>query len=150
MSKWRTSQTQVQKFPRISAARPVRVSTVEPETDPLTGKAFYRSAEETTANLSRGGAFVRSWEPLAAGRRVILTLDLPEVGELQLVGRVAWTRRQLLPQGASADTAPGYGIEFAKGPSPELAALDRYLTKLAPNKPASPIRRVPTHPSPGI
>ncbi len=63
---------------------PVRISTVDPEIDPDTAQ-FPSSAatEATTANLSRGGVFVHSWEPLAAGRRVIVALDLPAGGEIQ-------------------------------------------------------------------
>ncbi len=71
MGQWRQAERGPQRFPRVATAVPVRVSTVDPETDPNDGKLFFRSSEETTANLSRGGAFVRSWEPLAAGRRVV-------------------------------------------------------------------------------
>jgi len=132
MGQWRRAQSGLQRFQRVATVVPVRVSTVEPETDPDTGKTFFRSAEETTANLSRGGAYLRSWEPLAAGRRVIITIALPKAEELQLVGRVAWTRRALHPNGADEIEAPGYGVEFVGGSSRELAALDRYLTNLEP------------------
>jgi len=132
MGQWRQAHSGLQRFPRVPTAVAVRVTTVEPETDPDTGKAFFRSAEETTANLSHGGAYLRSWEPLAPGRRVVITIALPRSEELQLVGRVAWTRRALLPNGASEIEAPGYGIEFIGGSSTELAALDHYLTSLEP------------------
>ena len=130
MGQWRKPQTGLQKFPRVGASVPVRISTVDPEVDPDTGRTFFRTAEETTANLSRGGAYVRSWEPLASGRRVVLTIELPDRGELQLVGRVAWTRRELQPPAADQLEAPGYGVEFAGASAAELAVLDRYLTAL--------------------
>ncbi|MEM9176948.1 MAG: PilZ domain-containing protein [Myxococcota bacterium] len=132
MGQWRQAQTGLQKFPRIAMAVPVRVSTVDAETDPSNGRTFFRSAEETTANLSRGGAYVKSWEPLAAGRRVVITIDLPDEHELQLVGRVVWTRRALQPNAAGEIEPAGYGIEFVGGSRSELEALDRYLKRVAP------------------
>ncbi len=131
MGQWRQAQTGLQKFPRVATSVPVRISTVDAETDPASGRSFFRSAEETTANLSRGGAYVRSWEPLAAGRRVVITIDLPDEGELQLVGRVVWTRRALRPNDAGDLEPAGYGVEFVGGSRSELDALGRYLTGLA-------------------
>lgn len=147
MGQWRQAQTGLQKFPRVSTAVPVRVTTVEPEIDPDTGKTFFRSAEETTANLSRGGIFLRSWEPLAAGRRVVVAIFLPKGEELQLVGRVAWTRRELRPKGSEGIEAPGYAIEFVGGSSAELAALDRYLTSLKPKYTLTPIAPLSSSPN---
>ena len=152
MGQWRQPKTGSQRFPRVSAHVPVRVSTVDPESDPDTGKLFYRSVEETTANLSRGGAFVHSWEPLAAGRRVVVEIDLPEhpdrctAQNLQLVGRVAWTRRRLQPSRTVLDEAPGYGIAFLGGSKAELARLDRYLEAIEPERPKAP--RSEPNPSP--
>jgi len=134
MGQWRQPATGLQQFPRVATAVPVRVSTVDPEVDPTTGRAFFRTAEETTANLSRGGAYVRTWEPLAAGRRVVLTLDLSErqngSQELQLVGQVVWTRRELTAGAGSGLEQPGYGVEFIEGSRFELDALAAHLTRL--------------------
>lgn len=127
MTGWRQPRTTPQKFPRQATCVPVRISTVDPETDPDSGLAFFRSTEATTANLSRGGMFVHSWEPLAAGRRVIVALDLPAGGELQLVGRVVWTRRQLTSRAGSPVETPGYGIEFDGGNRAEQAAVQQIL-----------------------
>ncbi|HPG28467.1 MAG TPA: PilZ domain-containing protein, partial [Myxococcota bacterium] len=99
-------------------------------------RLFFRSAEETTANLSRGGAFVRSWEPLAAGRRVVVTIDLSRDEELQLVGRVVWTRRRL---GPGQDEAPGYGVEFLQPTAAERSALDALLSRAGATPSAGPI-----------
>lgn len=146
MGQWRKARTGLQKFPRVSTAVPVRITTVEPEVDPDTGKTFFRSAEETTANLSRGGIFLRSWEPLAAGRRVVVAMALPKGEELQLVGRVAWARRELRPTGAEGIEAPGYAIEFIGGSRAELAALDRYLASLKPKYTTTPIAPLNSNP----
>lgn len=149
MGQWRQAQTGLQKFPRVATAVPVRITTVDAETDPANGRAFFRSAEETTANLSRGGAYVKSWEPLAAGRRVVVTIDLPEEDERQLVGRVVWTRRALLPNEAGEIEPAGYGIEFVGGSRADLDALDRYLSAVAPRaKTTSPPPVRPVAPTP--
>jgi hypothetical protein len=145
MGEWRQAGTAAQQYPRVSAQVPVRVSTVDPEPDPISGNLFYRSVEATTANLSRGGAFVYSWEPLAAGRRVVIEIDLPDedagprsragTKTLQLIGQVVWTRRQLQPIRADGqDAQPGYGLEFTGDAKPELERLDRYLQSIEPDR----------------
>jgi len=131
MGQWRKANTGLQKHPRVATAMPVRITTVDAETDPDTGKTFFRSAEETTANLSQGGAYVHSWEPLASGRRVIVAIELPSGSELQLEGRVVWTRRALRTNTKGDLESPGYGIEFEAG-TRELATLGEYLTSLLP------------------
>ena len=130
LGQWRQANTGLQRNPRIATSVPIRISTVDPETDPNTGNLFFRSAEETTANLSRGGVYLRSWEPLEAGRRVIVAIDLPSGGELQLTGRVVWTRRELRPAETKDIEAPGYGVEFFGGSSRELGILDRLIDRL--------------------
>jgi hypothetical protein len=145
MGHWRRPTTGKQRHPRVAAAVPVRISTVDPEIDPDTGRRFFRSAEETTANLSRGGAYLRSWEPLEAGRRVILTID-PAGDALQLTARVVWTRRQLQRAEREGLEAPGYGLEFVECSQRELAQLDRWLrsdpavdrSRRAPEPPTTP------------
>lgn len=127
MSGWRRASPKTQQFPRRPARVAIRISTVDPETDPDTGAPFFRSTEATTANLSRGGAFIHSWEPLAAGRRVIVGLDLPAGGELQLVGRVVWTRRRLEGGDPGSLVTPGYGIEFVERTRSDQAALQQIL-----------------------
>lgn len=127
MSGWRQARTAQQKFPRHATCVAVRISTVDPEIDPDSGEPFFRSTEATTANLSRGGVFVHSWEPLAAGRRVIVALDLPAGGELSLFGQVAWTRRRLESGRAGSLEAPGYGIEFVGVTRAEQAAIQQIL-----------------------
>ena len=144
MSQWRQPITESRES-RHSTVVPVRISTVDPERDPDSGTPFYRSSEETTANLSRGGAHVRSWEPLAAGRRIVITIELPIGREIQLLARVAWTRRQLQPVDRDAIQPPGYGIEFIGGSSAELAVLEAYLESLAPAaRPSDPTRSTAT------
>jgi len=136
MGQWRRANTGLQRYPRIAMSVPVRISTVDPEVDPDTGKLFFRSVEETTANLSHGGAYLRSWEPLEAGRRVVVAIDLSSGEEVQLTGRVIWTRRELRPVRTRDIEATGYGIEFFGLSSRELASLDRLITEFDPKSPS--------------
>ena len=136
MGHWRQAVAGLQRYPRTAMAVPVRISTVDPEIDPNTGKPFFRSAEETTANLSHGGAFFRSWEPLAAGRRVIVAIDLPSGEEIQLTGRVVWTRREIR-RPINDIEATGYGVEFSASSNNELDVLDRLIVYLKASSEAS-------------
>ena len=130
MGHWRQANTGVQRYERVASSVPVRISTVDPEIDPTSGKSFFRSAEETTANLSQGGAYLKSWEPLAAGRRVIVGINLPSGEELQLTARVVWTRRELRPTESDALEEPGYGVEFYGLSSREFSTLDQLMGSL--------------------
>src|SRR5262245_21008159 len=114
---------------RVDATLPVRISTIEPERDPWNDRPFFRASLETCANVSRGGAFVRTAEPLAPGRRVLLELELPDGRPLEAIGRVAWTRRVLAP--LERDNEAGVGIEFLGGPSEHFSALEDWIAKNA-------------------
>ncbi len=121
-------QTPTQRrYRRVHATLPVRVATIESEQDPFTGRPFFRALQETCANVSRGGAFVRTNEPLAPGRRVLLELSLPSGAQVETVGRVAWTKRVITPDGSEADS--GIGIEFLGGASEHFSALEQFLKR---------------------
>ena len=79
------------RYERISAEIPVRISTIEPERDPWTGRPFFRASKEVCANVSHGGAFVKTTEPLTPGRRLLVEVQLPDSQPLEAIGRVAWT-----------------------------------------------------------
>ncbi len=112
---------------RIPATFPVRISTIEPERDPWTGRNYFRASQETCANVSRGGAFVRTTELLLPGRRVLIELQLPNGSQVEAVGRVAWTKRVLTPEQPEPDS--GVGVEFLGGAADQLAALEDFITK---------------------
>jgi Tfp pilus assembly protein PilZ len=81
--------------------------------------------KEFLADLSAGGAFVRSADPLLPGEAVTLQLRPPlalALLPLSLKGRVAWVRR--------TGAAPGMGIEFAVDDLGSNARLIRLLGKL--------------------
>lgn len=112
---------------RVDARLPVRISTLEPERDPWTGRPFFRASQETCGNVSRGGVFVRTAEPLTPGRRILLEFELPDGHALEAIGRVAWTRRVLAP--LERDSDAGIGIEFLGGPSDAFSALEAWIEK---------------------
>ena len=112
---------------RVTTTLPVRVSTIEADRDPWTGRPFFRSSQETCANLSRGGAFVRTGELLEPGRRVLLEISLPNGSQVETIGRVAWTQRTLEPRSAELET--GIGVEFLGGAAAGLAALADFVTR---------------------
>lgn len=115
------------RYPRVEAVIPVRVSTIEADRDPWTGRPYFRSSLEVCANLSRGGAFVRTGELLEPGRRVLLEISLPNGSQVEAIGRVAWTKRTLEKCGAELDT--GVGIEFLGGASSQLSALEEFVAR---------------------
>ncbi len=86
------SSLERRRHPRTLLQVPIRLSTIDPELDPWTGRPFFRTCEETIADLSRGGARVRSREPLAPGRRLLLELELPDGRSFEAIARVAWAR----------------------------------------------------------
>lgn len=114
------------KFPRVAVHVPVRVSTIDPETDPRTGRPYFRATREYCANLSRGGAFIRTTDPLSPGRRVLVEIHVPNREPIETVGRVAWSKTVLSPSGRDEG---GVGVEFLGGNEEARAALETYLTQ---------------------
>ena len=112
---------------RVTTELPVRISTIEADRDPWTGRPFFRASQETCANLSRGGAFVRTGELLEPGRRVLLEISLPNGSQVEAIGRVAWTKRTLEQRSAEIDT--GVGIEFLGGASSQLSLLADFVAQ---------------------
>lgn len=113
------------RYRRVAVRTAVRISTIDPETDPSTGRRYFRTSEETCADVSRGGAYVETDETVSTGRRVLLEIDLPEGAPVQTVGRVAWTKTALQP--ADPVERPGMGIEFVGASPEELDRLERFL-----------------------
>jgi uncharacterized protein (TIGR02266 family) len=118
------------RYRRLALALPVRVSTIDAETDPYTGRPFFRLSREWCGNVSRGGVFIRTPEPLAPGRRVLVEVSLPDGTPLEATGKVAWARRVLAPPGDHEEA--GVGIEFLGATSAGLEALDRLLDRGEP------------------
>jgi hypothetical protein len=113
------------RHPRVAVNVPVRISSIDPEIDARTGRPFFRATREQCANLSRGGAFLRTSDPLPPGRRVLVEIPVPGGGRIDAIGRVAWTRTVLEPGAPPGEC--GVGVEFVGGSSEGLGVLSSYL-----------------------
>ena len=109
---------------RIPIRVPVRVSTIDPETDPRTGRPYFRATREYCANLSRGGAFILTNDPLSPGHRVLVEIHVPDGQPIETIGRVAWSKAVLGARGNPEEC--GVGVEFL-GSLDGLDALEEYL-----------------------
>jgi Tfp pilus assembly protein PilZ len=107
----------------------VRLSTIEAQTDPWTGKPFFRMSEETCANVSRGGAFVVTRETIPIGRRVLLEFELPGGRDLQATARVVWNDPSRATSPAGSDREFGIGVEFLGEPRDQQLELERFLAR---------------------
>ncbi len=127
MSETASSQDKHRRHERVESGISVRISTIEPERDPWTGRPFFRSLQETCRNVSRGGMFVKTTEPLDPGRRILVEIRLPTGRPLEAIGRVAWVKRALAANQRDSDS--GIGIEFLGGAAEQFEALDDYITR---------------------
>ena len=109
------SEEDVRSAPRFQVRAPVRVLTPDPPPprpagEPAHATIEYATEQELVAdfvqNLSQGGAFVRTGNPLPVGASVALQLRLPNGAELQARATVAFVnptgmgvRFQLSPEG---------------------------------------------------
>ena len=139
--------------PRIAVRLRARISTIDPETDPFTGKPFFRTCEETSANVSKGGVFVSMRETIAPGRRLLVELSIPGGQTVQAVGRVAWTRATLGSSpttpagntGAGERSETGIWIEFLGGARDELHALERFVSRATRARKSERSSTAPAH-----
>jgi type IV pilus assembly protein PilZ len=80
------------------------------------------------SNISRGGLFIRSEQPLPLNAEVSLEIRLPETGvRIRATGRVVWNYD--VPRGTSR-IVPGSGIRFIDMSAADRAALESYLERL--------------------
>lgn len=106
---------------------PVRVSSIEPEIDPVSALPCYISIEASSVNLSEGGVFVPTEDTLTPGRRVLVEIDLPSGSTVQALGAVSW--RRLAHAARSGDRPAGIGIEFTGIARTSALALAEALEK---------------------
>lgn len=122
------------RHPRISLNLPVHISSIDPERDHRTGRPYFRASRELCANVSPGGAYLRTADPLSPGRRVLIELPLPGGRSVEAVGRVAWSRTVVSPRGL---VESGCGIEFV-GATGEAHAFLSELVERGPTEGVAP------------
>ena len=111
------------RFERIDLRARVQLTSLDPERDPRTGVPTLWESDELCETLSLGGAFIRTVDPPAKGRRVLLQIHLPSGESVDRVGRVAWTR---FPVGGVREA--GVGVEFVVPDGDAQGALSRFLS----------------------
>ena len=119
------------RFERIDLSARVQLTSLDPERDPQTGVPTLWESDELCETISIGGVFIRTLDPPAKGRRLLLQIHLPGGESIEMVGRVAWTRVPL----PSAHEA-GVGVEFVAPSSRAHGALERLVqgARRAPNR----------------
>jgi hypothetical protein len=133
---------------RVEARLPLRISTIEPELDPWTGRPFFRASHETCANVSRGGLLLRTYEPIDQGRRLLLELQLPGELPVEAIGRVAWSKKVLAP--GTLQVEAEMGVEFLGGSGEQLSRLADFVELSAggaAGEPSSAGAAEPGHPA---
>jgi hypothetical protein len=110
------------RYERVDLRARVQLTSLDPERDPETGVPTLWESDELCETLSVGGAFIRSEDPPAKGRRVLLQIQLPSGESVETLGRVAWTR---VPLGGARK--PGVGVEFVAPGGDAQRALSRFL-----------------------
>ena len=113
---------------RVNVRIPIRISTIDPEMDPTTGKLFFFTSDECSTNVSRGGVFVTTSEPIDPGRRVLVEIEIPNGSSIQTIGRVVWKRIPMSNAETPARQRPGVGIQFTSGRPDLFNELDRYIS----------------------
>jgi PilZ domain-containing protein len=110
---------------RVYTDIPVRISTIEPDRDPLTGRSYFRASQERCANVSRGGAFIRTTELLDPGRRVLVEISLPDGAQVEAIGRVAWKQHRFVEN----ELGCGVGVEFLGGAAEQFSVLEEFVKR---------------------
>ena len=122
------------RHPRVALRMPVDVSTIDPETDPRTGRPYFRECQELCGNLSSGGMFIATADPPRPGRRLLIRIHTQDgAPPIEALARVAWQK-----PGTRIDARDpgGVGVEFVL-PSPATrAAIERVLHGARPVDPA--------------
>ncbi len=106
---------------RMPVALPMRISTVDPDMDPSTGAPCFEASEVVCGNLSRGGAFLRSAEPPAPGKRLVVEVKAPDGPALDMMGSVVWAKA-----GSGLGDMAGCGIQWLQPDPREIDVLMDY------------------------
>lgn len=122
------------RFRRVPVDISVRLTTIDPEPDPRTGRPFFRASRELCSNISEGGVCIRTADPLSPGRRVLVQIDLPQGEAIEAVGRVAWSRTILGTEGRI--TGSGVGVEFLGDSEAQRGPLEGFLERYGGREPA--------------
>jgi len=83
-----------------------------------------------TRNISRGGTFIRTQNPLPIGTSFVFELRVPKLEDaLRIQGKVQWTVSEQ-EAAAQDDTDAGMGIGFVYGSEAERERVERIVDTL--------------------
>jgi hypothetical protein len=119
-----TNDSGNRRYERMDLRARVQLTSLDPERDPQTGVPTLWESDELCETLSVGGAFIRTVDPPAKGRRLLLQIHLPGGESVETVARVAWTR---VPLGGARE--PGIGIEFVAPGGEARQTLSAFLSR---------------------
>ncbi len=79
-------------------------------------------------NLSRGGTFLATREPIALGTPLALRLSLPwRLGQIELQAHAKWCRQEDISSRNSP--SPGVGLAFTSLDQESIEKIEEYLDK---------------------
>lgn len=82
---------------------------------------------EYAMNISRGGMFISTRNPLPAGTHVVLKFKIPPANtEITLEGEVVWAVR---PEESGGTLIPGMGIKFTKMDEKTRNEIERIISE---------------------
>ncbi len=85
-----------------------------------------------TGNISAGGLFIKTENPLRPGRQFLLKLQLPGVSTpLQVKCEVVWSRKR---EEGSPGKPPGMGVKFIEIAERDYKLIKNYIAGLPVNK----------------
>jgi type IV pilus assembly protein PilZ len=126
----------VKKTGRKKTARKGRSDKRQHARVPLKARVDYELLSEDTflfeytSNLSRGGIFLATRNPLPIGTRLHLRFTLPDENNrvIKTTGKVAWVN-PYHPHGPNLN--PGMGVEFIDLSPEDLEAISRLVRRIA-------------------
>ena len=81
-----------------------------------------------TSNISKGGVFIKTPNPLPAEEQFLLKLQLPDIAEpLKIKCRVAWRRKEA-PE--TPDKPNGMGVKFEEMDRKDSSVLNNYIREI--------------------
>lgn len=103
---------------RIQSRVPIRVKVEYEDLDDF--------LDDYTSNVSLGGMFVRTHEPLPVGTRFRLRFRVPGRDKaVETTGEVRWVVSEA--EAAAEELQPGMGIRFDELSPPDRRAVERWL-----------------------
>lgn len=80
-------------------------------------------------DLSEGGLFIETEQPLQKGSKLNLRFTLPNLDKVfEITGKVAWVNQVPKHDSKPVKGRPGMGVQFVNMEAEDKAALEKYLS----------------------